>query len=240
MSGKRLALVVILSVLLVCLSVAPAAAVQQWPPDRPLVTPDTDTGLTMITPGDTVAVPEDAVAYNLTALRNQTTDNPITELRMYENDTVEGDPIHTIDVDFDSNFALGAEDLEENFGTYFPYSEEDDAVIEENAIVLQQEEAVAPPADNETDNVTPGVTPEDNVTPGVTPEDNVTPGVTPADNVTPGVTPADNVTPGATPVNITPEETPVEPTPTPAPLSLASVLGALGIMGILILIRKKR
>jgi hypothetical protein len=220
MSGKRLALVVILSVLLVCLSVAPAAAVQQWPPDRPLVTPDTATGLTMITPGDTVAVPEDAVAYNLTGLRNQTTDNPITELRMYENDTVEGDPIHTIDVDFDSNFALAADDLEENFGTYFPYSEEDDAVIEENAIVLLEADAVVPPANN--------------VTPGVTPEDNVTPGVTPADNVTPGVTPEE------TPVNITPEETPIQPTPTPAPLSLISVLGALGIMGILVLIRKKR
>jgi len=266
MSEKRLALVVILSVLLICLSVAPVAAVQQWPPDRPIVTPDTATGLTMITPGDTVAVQEDAVAYDLTGLRNQTTNTPITELRMYEGDMVEGDPVHTIDVGADSNFALGADDLEGNYGVYYPYSGEDDAVIEENAIMLQEAGTAITSVDNvtpgetPTDNATPGVTPMDTmtptttpmdtvtpttapmdtVTPGMTPADTVTPGMTPADTVTPGMTPAETIPAGTTPATIAPAETPAEPSPTPTPLSLASVLGALGVMGLLVLIRKKR
>ncbi|KUG20080.1 hypothetical protein ASZ90_010182 [hydrocarbon metagenome] len=206
-------------------------------------------------PGDEITVGEEAAAFDISALRNETTGSAVTELRYYEGDVATEDPVHTVDVTDDTNVALAAGDFEPllgegpYFGEYHAYSGDDDALTG-NTVTIMEGPTMTPeatPAEEETpaDNVTPGATPipvvpvTDNVTPTPmetpTLEETPTPMETPTEEETP--TPMETPTEEETPA---PGETPTPEEVEPVPLSITAVIGALAIAGLSILMRKKR
>ncbi|QSZ66072.1 DUF3821 domain-containing protein [Methanofollis aquaemaris] len=78
-----------------------------------------------IEPGDTVFVYEEGL--NLSALRNQTTDNPVTALvKYYDDDTGKGEQ-NRISIPDETAFDLDDALVEEDTGLYYAYSREDNA-----------------------------------------------------------------------------------------------------------------
>jgi hypothetical protein len=82
-------------------------------------TPVTARGTTIseIQPGDTIFVYETGL--DLTALRNATTDNPVTELRRYNDDDPKKGLINTVPVPDDTNFDLDDASVGGYTGLYF-------------------------------------------------------------------------------------------------------------------------
>lgn len=81
------------------------------------------TTISEIQPGDTIFVYETGL--DLTALRNATTDNPVTELRRYNDDDPKKGLINTIPVQDDTNFDLIDASVGEDTGLYFVSNVED-------------------------------------------------------------------------------------------------------------------
>jgi hypothetical protein len=76
-----------------------------------------------IQPGDTIFVYETGL--DLTALRNATTDNPVTELRRYNDDDPKKGIINTVPVPDDTNFDLNDASVGEDTGLYFASNVQD-------------------------------------------------------------------------------------------------------------------
>jgi len=76
-----------------------------------------------IQPHDAIFVYEEGL--DLSQLRNATTDNPVTELRRYQNDNPNREVTRSIPVTDDTNFELQEIYLQEDYGTYYAFNPED-------------------------------------------------------------------------------------------------------------------
>lgn len=81
------------------------------------------TNISEIEPGDTIFVYETGL--NLAALRNTTTDNPVTMLQRYNDDDPTSGIINTIPVGDDTDFDLLEASVSDDTGRYFAYNPED-------------------------------------------------------------------------------------------------------------------
>lgn len=191
-----------------------------------------DGALIQVQPGDTITVTSETQVYDLTGLRNTTggEDLAITELRAYDNNNPEtGTPVNTVEISDDANVELAAADFGGTFGIYYPYDGQD---VVDNSITVNEEAGGVvdngTTADNETSNET--MTTEETMTPEMT--------ETPAETMT-----TEEVTTEMTaqPTFTTMQEETAAPTPTATtPLSIPIVLGALGIFGLLIVMRRNK
>lgn len=181
-----------------------------------------------VQPGETITVGSETRIYDLSGLRNATTDEPITELRAYEDNNPEtGTLVNTVSVGpIDTNVELSAADFGDTFGVYYPYDGQ--AVVDNSITVMEEEGAVAA---NETANVTETMTTETTATPAET--ETMTTEETPVETMT-----TEAMTPETTFTSMQETETP-SPTAT-TPLSIFPVLGALGILSILIVVSRYR
>ncbi|MDN7024439.1 hypothetical protein FGU65_05975 [Methanoculleus sp. FWC-SCC1] len=181
-----------------------------------------------VQPGETITVGSETQIYDLSGLRNATTDEPVTELRAYEDNNPEtGTLVNTVSVGpIDTNVELSAADFGDTFGVYYPYDGQ--AVVDNSITVMEEEGGVAA---NETANVTETMTTETTATPAET--ETVTTEETPVETMT-----TEAMTPETT---FTPMQETETPSPTPTtPLSFFSVLGALGILSLLIVVLRYR
>ncbi len=178
-----------------------------------------------VEPGETITVGSDPQSFDLTGLRNTTggEDLPITELRAYDNDNPEtGTLVNTVDVGSDdSDVELSASDFGNTFGMYYPY---DGQNVVDNPIDVTEESGSV--VDNQTANETTTTevteTPNETVTTETTTEE---------------VTTEMTAQPTFTTMQ---EETTPSPTTTATPVSIPIVLGALGIFGLLIAVRRNK
>ncbi|RXE56780.1 hypothetical protein ABH15_01010 [Methanoculleus taiwanensis] len=76
-----------------------------------------------IQPYDTIFVYEEDL--DLTALRNQTTDNPITALRKYQDDNPARSLVNDIDVPDDTDFTLLPIEVGDEYGVYYAFNPTD-------------------------------------------------------------------------------------------------------------------
>ncbi|MDD4254102.1 MAG: DUF3821 domain-containing protein [Methanofollis sp.] len=81
------------------------------------------TTISDIRPGDTVFVYETGL--DLTALRNATTDNPVTALQRFNDDDPKKGLINTVPVADDTNFDLIDASVGDDTGLYFAYNSQD-------------------------------------------------------------------------------------------------------------------
>lgn len=81
------------------------------------------TTISEIEPGDTIFVYETGL--DLSALRNTTTDNPVTLLQRYTDDNPNKGPINTIQVADDKDFDLLDASVGDDTGLYFAYNPQD-------------------------------------------------------------------------------------------------------------------
>lgn len=81
------------------------------------------TTISDIRPGDTVFVYETGL--DLTALRNATTDNPVTALQRFNDDDPKKGLINTVPVADDTNFDLIDASMGDDTGLYFAYNSQD-------------------------------------------------------------------------------------------------------------------
>ncbi|WP_214020980.1 DUF3821 domain-containing protein [Methanoculleus sp.] len=86
-----------------------------------------------IQPYDTIFVYEEGL--DLSQLRNATTDNPVTELRKYQNDNPDRGVARSIPVIDDTNFEVLDILVGEEYGTYYAFNPEDG----ETALILIRE-----------------------------------------------------------------------------------------------------
>lgn len=177
-----------------------------------------------VQPGETITVGTEPQVYSFEGLRNATPGGPetepIIELRAYDNNNPEtGTLVNTVELGaVDTNVELSAADFGNTFGIYYPYDGQD---VIDNSITVTEETDGA--VGNETPTET--MTTEETMTPEMTTE-------------TPVETPTEEMT--AQPTFTTMQEETGAPTPTATPLSIPIVLAALGILGLLIVVRRNK
>jgi hypothetical protein len=88
-----------------------------------------------VEPGEVVEVGYDSVVLDLINLRDQTTFNPVTELRQYKDEDLKKGVTKVIPVPDDSYVVIVPRTLDGKYGRYFPYSPKD-GVIDRNSIVF--------------------------------------------------------------------------------------------------------
>lgn len=106
---RRRGLVILLAICIIALCVGQAGA--RGPTIRD------------IQPYDTIFIYEEGL--DLSQLRNATTDNPVTELRRYQDDNPDRGVTRSIPVADDTNFEVQEIYLQEDYGTYYAYNPED-------------------------------------------------------------------------------------------------------------------
>ncbi|MBP2145620.1 hypothetical protein J2129_001074 [Methanofollis sp. W23] len=99
--------------------------------------------ISQIEPGDTVFVYEEGL--NLSALRNETTNNPVTALVRYEDGDVEKGEQNRISVPDDSSVSLIDVDIDEDeTGTYYAYSRGDNGRTGDRIMIRYPEVRIEP------------------------------------------------------------------------------------------------
>ncbi|QYZ78280.1 DUF3821 domain-containing protein [Methanofollis formosanus] len=92
--------------------------------------------------GDTVFVYEEGL--DLSALRNETTDTPVTALVKYTDDDLDKGEINRISVPDETDFDLDDADVGEYTGLYYAYSKEDNARTGKRIMVRYPEVRIEP------------------------------------------------------------------------------------------------
>ncbi|KAF5087096.1 hypothetical protein DSECCO2_50190 [anaerobic digester metagenome] len=105
-----------------------------------------DTGTRLVKPGETIEVGAEPIVLDLIGLRNASSFNPITELRMYPNENPAKPVQRVIGVPKDSYFTINVYTFKGHYGRYFAYSRED-GLIHESSIVFVH---ASPPTVTET------------------------------------------------------------------------------------------
>ncbi len=129
---KVLPLILVLAVLAFA---SPAAAQSTVPMD--------------VKPGDTIEIGSETTLLELVDLRNQSTLNPITELRQYKMDDPSMPVIKNIPVSDDTYMQINSHTLGSNYGRYYPYNAKDGVI--RNSISF----APAPATSGQTVTATP-------------------------------------------------------------------------------------
>ncbi|MDN7025005.1 hypothetical protein FGU65_08915 [Methanoculleus sp. FWC-SCC1] len=92
-----------------------------------------------VKPGDTIEIGQEEIVLELVDLRNQSTLNPITELRQYKMDDPAMQVTKVIPVNDDTYVKINSRSLGGTYGRYYPYNAKDGVI--KNSIIFVQ----APP-----------------------------------------------------------------------------------------------
>ncbi|MDD3621960.1 MAG: DUF3821 domain-containing protein [Methanofollis sp.] len=99
--------------------------------------------ISQIEPGDTVFVYEEGL--NLSALRNETTNNPVTALVKYEDNDVKKGEQNRVSIPDDTSFDLIDVNIDEDeTGTYYAYSREDNGRTGDRIMIRYPEVRIEP------------------------------------------------------------------------------------------------
>ncbi|MDI3507211.1 MAG: hypothetical protein PWR21_1264 [Methanoculleus sp.] len=90
-----------------------------------------------VQPGETIEVGAETLVLDLINFRNQSTLNPVTELRQYRDEDSRKEITRVIGVSNDDYFKINAYTFKGKYGRYFAYSKQD-GLIEHNSIVFVQ------------------------------------------------------------------------------------------------------
>jgi hypothetical protein len=121
----------------------------------------------VVQPGETIEVGAEPIVLDLINLRNQSTLNPITELRQYRSDDPRKQVARVVGVPKDGYFTINVHTFKGHYGRYFAYSEKD-GLIQESSIVFVNAPILPTPTATTVAEVTE--TPTETATATATPE----------------------------------------------------------------------